>query len=195
VADLPVTFGNSSLPNGQYTFGSGTTAIGGGTEYLYPDSAYDVWSGDMAQSSPGALVTASSNFVYAGPTGTQTPAPVVMSVSGTTPESVSVPTYSLNIQVAGTGYCSEQLTATEQSGAALAYLLNFARSSGSGWLSTSGMPLGQYLLSASGGTCSGLNSIGGLYVWITPTGVYQAGSEMTTPYGGTLVAGSVQVSE
>jgi prepilin-type N-terminal cleavage/methylation domain-containing protein len=193
VADLPVTFGNSSLPNGQYTFGSGTTAIGGGTEYLYPDSAYDVWSGDMAQSSPGALVTASSNFVYAGPTGTQTPAPVVMPVSGT-PASVKVPTYSLNIQVAGAGYCStEQLTAKEQSGAALTYDLNPA--SPSGYLSTSGMPLGQYWLSDTGGTCSGLSSSGGPYVWITPSGVYQATAPMATPYSGTLVAGSVQVSE
>ncbi|HXY44973.1 MAG TPA: prepilin-type N-terminal cleavage/methylation domain-containing protein [Acidimicrobiales bacterium] len=188
VAPLPVTFGNSSLPNGQYTFGSVSS---GSTELLYPYASYDVWSGDMAQSNPGATVTGTGTLIYTGPgSDDDTPAPVLLTLTGGTTAAVSVPTYDLSIQV--TSACAgSTLVATEQSGSDLAYDLNPL----SGSTSASGMPLGQYLLSVSG-SCT-LSSANGLYVWVTPTGVYQSATEMTSPYTGTAVSttGSVQVTE
>ncbi|MGA8681631.1 MAG: hypothetical protein ACLPTB_07355 [Acidimicrobiales bacterium] len=188
VSPLPVTFGNSSLPNGQYTFGSVSS---GATELLYPYATYDVWTGDMAQSSPGATVTGTGTLIYTGPGSTDdTPSPVVLSMTGATTAAISVPTYDLSIQV--TSACSGAgLVATEQSGSGLGYNLNPLVGS----TSASGMPLGQYLLSVTSG-CT-LSSAKGLYVWITPTGVYQSPSAMTSPYTGTAVStsGSVQVTE
>ncbi|MGA2211011.1 MAG: hypothetical protein ABSH30_15400 [Acidimicrobiales bacterium] len=195
LATLPVTFGNSSLPASQYTFGSGTTTIS--SELVYPYSSYDVWSGDMAQSSPGATVTGLGTFLYAGPgTTDDTPAPIVLSFTGSgTTASVTVPTYDLSIQVASS-CAGDNLLATEESGGGYAYGLNAATGSGNP-VSATGMPLGQYLLSGTGGSCPALTSAKGLYVWVTPTGVYESPTIMTTPYTGTAVSTSsnVQVTE
>ena len=194
VANLPVTFSNSSLTNGQYTFGNGTSPVT--SELLYPYSQYGVWSGDSSESNPGATVTGSSSYLYPG-TGSpaDTPSPVILSFTGSgSSASVRVPTYDLSIKVAVS--CSgDTLNATEQSGSSLSFALNTPDASG---VSASGMPLGQYLLSGSGGSsglCPPLLALGGLYVWITPTGVYQSASATSNPYAGTPVSGSVVVTE
>ena len=146
----------------------------------------------MAQSSPGAEITGTGSLIYTGPgTTDDTPTPVVLSITGGTTAAVSVPTYDLSISVSS-GCAGVSLFATEQSGSDLSYALNPL----SGTTSTSGMPLGQYLLSSSSSSCP-LSSTNGLYIWITPTGVYQSTAAMATPYASpaTLVSGSVAVSE
>jgi Tfp pilus assembly protein PilE len=187
LATLPVTFGNSALPNSQYTFSGVANGV---TELLYPYGSYDVWSGDMTQSNQGATYAGLGALIYTGAGSTDdTPSPVVLSFTGATTAQISVPTYDLSIQV-HSGCAGVSLIATEQSGAGLAYGLNPVASG----TSASGMPLGEFLLSSSSSSCP-LTSAGGLYVWITPTGVYEAPSTMTGPYFGTLVTGSVQVTE
>ena len=186
ISTLPITVGNPSLPSGQYTFGlSGTSVVS--SALLYPYSLYDVWAGDMAQSSPGYSAPASGvPFYSVSPLLNESPSPVTLSGAST----VTVPTYDLSVQV--TAACANtSLVATEQAGSALSFTLN------SGAVSASGIPLGQYLLS-SAGTCTTLTSAHGLYVWITPTGVYEASAQMTSPYlNGLLIApnASVQVTE
>ncbi len=191
VVTLPVSFGNPSLSGNQYTFGNGAVAVT--SELLYPYSSYAVWAGDSALSSPGATYPGTSNYVYAGASGSDTPAPVNLSFSGGTTATVSVPTYDLSLSISSS--CpGDNLSATEQSGSSLAYQLNAPI----GTTSASGVPLGQYLLSGSGGssgTCPPLSATGGLYVWITPTGVYQSGSPTSNPYTGTQVSGSLKVTE
>jgi len=191
ISTLPVTVANTSLTSGQYTFGgNGTTATT--SALLYPYSLYDIWSGDMAQSNPGYSAPASGVPFYNGGAA-QTPAPVTLSPPAAT---TTVPTYDLSVKVT-TPCAGNSLVATEQAGSTLPYTLNAGLLN----VSTSGMPLGQYLLSSTGGSCPVLKATGtaGLYIWITPTGVYTATAEMTSPYavGNTLIAAnaSVQVTE
>ncbi|MHB1510185.1 MAG: hypothetical protein ACYCST_11930 [Acidimicrobiales bacterium] len=192
VTTLPISFGNPSLSGNQYTFGNGTTAVT--SELLYPYSSYAVWTGDMALSSPGATVTGTSNYVYAGSHGTDTPAPVNLSFPGGTTAAVSVPTYDLSLSISSP--CTGDVLSAQEQGASTSYALNTT----SATTSVSGMPLGQYLLSlsATGPSCPALAASppsAGLYVWITPTGVYQSGSPTSNPYTGTQVSGSLKVTE
>ncbi|MGC9961499.1 MAG: hypothetical protein ABSE47_06300 [Acidimicrobiales bacterium] len=188
VATLPVTVGNSSLANSQYTFGNDSTAIT--SELLYPYGQYDVWSGDMSQSNPGATVTGLGSFLYPGAGSTDdSPTPVVLTFGGSgTTAIVSVPTYDLAIKI--TSACSTPgLDATEQAGSSIIYPLNAA----TGGVSSSGMPLGEYKLTSA---CSTFSVSGGAYIWITPTGLYQSTTAVASPvYANHVAANQVQVTE
>lgn len=180
---MPLTVANSSLTNGQYTFDTPSS-----TELLYPYSSYDLWSGDMAQSNPGATNVGLGTPLYPGTT-SETPGPVVLTLTGSSTATAKIPTYGLSIQI--TSACAgASLVATEQSGQDIAYTLNPP----AGGISASGMPLGQFHLSISGSACS-LTSAKGLYLWITPQGIYQSAATQTNPYAGTLVSGNVAVTE
>jgi Tfp pilus assembly protein PilV len=179
VADLPVTFANPSLANGQYTFGNASQAISSVLAYPY---LYGVWAGDMTASSPGYNGPSGGGTFYTGPLGTESPVPI--SYDPTPPTGVvNVPVYQLNITEASPSACpGVQLTATEQAGADYTYNLYAANA---GNVSSSGMPLGQFEVSAS--NCS---TITPEYVWITPTGVYWSPTLMTNPYTNGVLAGT-----
>jgi len=184
-ASLPVTFANPSLPNGQYTFGSGSSAVP--AELLYPfANGYSVFAGDMSQSNPGyvpLIPPGNTTQLYSG---SPSPSPVSLSVTSQQSASIKVPVYDLSLKVSG-AIAGASLTATEQGGSSLAYTLN-PPNLVSG-LSDTGMPLGQFLLSASNGLA------GTPYVWITPSGVYQSSTQMSKPSDGTLVVGHFAVTE
>jgi prepilin-type N-terminal cleavage/methylation domain-containing protein len=181
--DLPVTFANPSLSQGQYTFGNASQKLS--SVLVFPYANYSVWAGDMSQSSPGYQKTGGGYF-YSGP-GSATDAPLPVNYAPTPPAAtINVPTYYLGVQLVNAGACpNATLVAIEQSGASYTYTLNPAVSN----ISASGMPLGQYEV-----TATGCGSVTPVYVWLTPSGVYSNSSPMSDPYSNTAVAQNVSLS-
>jgi hypothetical protein len=127
---------------------------------LYPfSSGYSVWSGDMPESNPGDAP--SGTPVY--PSDSAVTLPIGTSTSAT----VVIPVYPLALKVVSG---STVPTATETDGAGYPYSLKPL----SGGVSSTGMPLGQYHITATGMTAA-------LYVWITPIGTCSSPTQLTAP--------------
>jgi hypothetical protein len=149
-ADLPITVAIGSTF--EYTFGNATGVGTGGQSIagmlLYPfASGYSVWAGDMPESNPGDAPSGSP--LYANDSG------VTLPIGTSTSATVVVPVYPLVLNGAGA-------TATEVDGGGYPYLLG----------PSTGMPLGQYLITTFAAT---------LYVWITPTGTCSSPTQLVTP--------------
>lgn len=169
VASVPVSVGNGALPNnGQFTFGTGTTQVS--SMLLYPySSGYSVWAGDMPESNPGFIQTGATQQLYPGDSA------VTLPIGTSTTASVTIPVYPLTLKVSSP-VGGAALNAVEVDGGRYSFPLNALNSSS---ISSSGLPLGQYEVTASGASLSAP-----LFVWITPTGVCQSATQMTTCPGG-----------
>jgi prepilin-type N-terminal cleavage/methylation domain-containing protein len=170
-SDIPVTVASSGIvPNGQFTFGNASTPVT--SMLLYPfASGYSLWSGDAPDSDPSYV-----------PAGENPPTPLyangaasTLSVSPGGAQSLVVPVYPLSVSAPA----GSTPSATEVGGAGYSYALNAPPAAGGD--SSTGLPLGQYAVSAGGSATP-------VYVWITPSGCYESSSEMNTPSDGTAVA-------
>jgi hypothetical protein len=159
---VPITVANPGVgPTGQYTFGSNTQSTA--QMLLYPfASGYSVWSGEMPESNPGDAPSGSP--LYAPDSG------VTLPIGTSTTATVVVPVYPLDLKVTG----PNSPTATETDGAAYSYTPNPPISG----VSSTGMPLGQYKITATGMTLPWPTQF---YVWITPTGICESQTQLSLP--------------
>jgi Tfp pilus assembly protein PilV len=164
-ADLPVTVAPAGASQSHYIFGNGTTDIT--SMLLYPYASYSAWAGETPESAPGWQVSGSPVYPGAAPA-TQ----IAVAGPGAT-TSVTLPVYPLTVQVSNAGkFPGATLTATEVDALSLPFTLNPVDGSGT---SVTGLPLGQYVVTSSGGA---LTATSPAYVWVTPTGVWTSSSQM-----------------
>jgi len=160
---IPVTVDNSGLGGSDtYVFGGGTFGgypSTGGNMYLFPyASAYTAWAGDQTTSNPAASCGAVSCYPGAAA------APSVAAIAGGS-SVVSLPLYDLVLHQSGAA-ASTALTAQDAAAPATIYNLK-APSAGT---SSTGLPLGQYIIDSSPVE----------YIWLTPTGMCSSASLMAT---------------
>ncbi|MGH9291618.1 MAG: hypothetical protein ACRDZ6_02395 [Acidimicrobiales bacterium] len=177
-AYLPISVESSTLECS--AIGQGTCVLGNGTStggfssvspystaLLFPGPSttpdYSAWAGDQADSSPG------SGFY---------PSDVATSFTATSgvPLNLTLPVYplSLTLTVKSDAGTLTSLTATDAPSGDTVTL-----NSPSGGTSATGMPLGQFELSAvTTGTSS---TVSPAYVWVLPTGVCSSTTVMTQP--------------
>jgi Tfp pilus assembly protein PilV len=175
VSDMPITVQSSGiLPNGQYIFGDGTSAVT--SMLLYPfASGYSLWAGDMPESDPSYVPNGATTPLYSPPPNTV----VTLPITSATTAAVTLPVYPLTIST----LAGSVLTATEVDGSGYTYDLTPPSPAGT---SATGLGLGQYQVTSS---LAGVAS--NIFVWITPSGVYYSATEMNAPSQGTLATGAV----
>jgi hypothetical protein len=161
--------------------------------YLYPysDGYSSVYAGDMPESNPLAVSSATSGLPYyfsssyPQPTASTPPLPVTTpSVTNTTEPSITVPLFYVPIQVNCSGLTSGHsltgLTFTEVDGASISYSDQPTPLTCSGSTKATfnvGLPLGQYAVTATGTATLTTTP----YIWVTPFGICDSSYQMTFP--------------
>jgi Tfp pilus assembly protein PilV len=158
-SNLPVTAVSTSLSTGSFPFD--TFSVGGATinsVSLYPYSNYTLYAGDTADSNPNDTVSGVTIYPTAQPAAS-------VNISAVTAAKLYV--YPVMLKTA------QPLIATEVHSPGETVNLNWLLT-----ISNTGLPLGQYALTTTGGVAASPPNI-----WVTPTGVYYGTGVPTVPTG------------
>jgi prepilin-type N-terminal cleavage/methylation domain-containing protein len=180
-ADLPVTVqATPQLTGTNSTFSFNTVASSTQitTVQLFPYNDYFGWAGDASDSNPNYQVSGAN--VYTGG-----PGPTPLDTTQTGPFSLALPTFDADFGAVAPP-AGVQLTATEVNVSPNeTFTLNAFTGTGAK-TSQTGLPVGEYLLGATGGH----TVTPAYYFWVTPTKVYYGAVQQSTPTAFTLNAAS-----
>lgn len=184
-ADLPLTVqANPQLtgPNNTAVFDTSAAPQEINSVTLYPYSDYVCWAGDTPDSAPS--YTIGSTPVYPSDSATGCDAEVTL-------PTINVPVYAVVLKATYTGsqptILAKQYLAPQET-----ITLNALTGSSSPGTTSTGIPLGQYQLYYRVG--SGTPTAISQWIWVTPTGIYSAGSAYTGAPTGTATALGTAIS-